>query len=34
MPEAALVRYCWSDGGECGLTAINGLPVSSFEIAR
>ena len=34
MPDAGLLRFCWSDGGECGLTAINGLPVSSFELVR
>jgi sialate O-acetylesterase len=34
MPDAALLRFCWSDGGACGLRALNGLPVSSFEIAR
>jgi sialate O-acetylesterase len=34
MPAAALLRYCWSDGGACTLRAINGLPVSSFELAR
>ncbi|NLA74674.1 MAG: hypothetical protein GX846_04265, partial [Deltaproteobacteria bacterium] len=32
MPDAKRVRYCWSDGGECGLKAINALPVSSFEL--
>lgn len=32
LPEAETLRYCWSDGGECGLKAMNGLPVSSFEL--
>ncbi len=32
LPEAAKIRYCWSDGGVCMLKAVNGLPVSSFEI--
>ncbi len=31
LPDAAKLRYCWSDGGQCNLKAINGLPVSSFE---
>jgi hypothetical protein len=33
MPDAERVRFCWSDGGECGLKAVNGLPVSSFEVS-
>ncbi|NLD38421.1 MAG: hypothetical protein GX654_16285 [Desulfatiglans sp.] len=32
LPDAETVRYCWSDGGECGLKTMNGLPVSSFEL--
>ncbi len=32
MPTASSVRYCWSDGGQCALKALNGLPVSSFEL--
>jgi len=32
MEEADRLRFCWSDGGQCGLKAINGLPVSSFEL--
>ena len=32
LDNARKLRYCWSDGGECGLKAINGLPVSSFEL--
>jgi sialate O-acetylesterase len=32
MPDAETVRYCWSDGGECGLKAVSGLPVSSFDL--
>ncbi len=32
LSEAETVRYCWSDGGECELKAMNGLPVSSFEL--
>jgi sialate O-acetylesterase len=31
-PNAELLRYCWSDGGQCALTARNGWPVSSFEL--
>ncbi len=33
MPDAAKVRYCWSDGGQCELKALNGLPISSFELS-
>ena len=33
FPKAEKLRYCWSDGGQCTLKAINGLPVSSFEIS-
>ncbi len=32
VPKASRVRYCWSDGGQCELKALNGLPVSSFEL--
>jgi sialate O-acetylesterase len=32
LPNAAKLRYCWSDGGQCELKAMNGLPVSSFEL--
>ncbi len=32
LPNAAKLRYCWSDGGECTLKAVNSLPVSSFEM--
>jgi len=32
LAGADRVRYCWSDGGQCSLKAINGLPVSSFEL--
>ena len=32
FPHAKKLRYCWSDGGQCTLKAINGLPVSSFEL--
>jgi sialate O-acetylesterase len=32
LDGATRLRYCWSDGGQCGLKAINGLPVSSFEL--
>lgn len=32
LPEADRLRYCWSDGGRCGLEVMNGLPVSSFEL--
>jgi sialate O-acetylesterase len=32
LPEVETVRYCWSDGGVCSLKAMNGLPVSSFEL--
>jgi len=31
-PDAGKIRFCWSDGGQCGLRALNGLPVSSFEL--
>ena len=30
--DALRLRYCWSDGGTCALRAVNGLPVSSFEL--
>jgi sialate O-acetylesterase len=30
--SAEKLRYCWSDGGQCELKALNGLPVSSFEL--
>ncbi|MBN2420098.1 MAG: hypothetical protein JXL81_11990 [Deltaproteobacteria bacterium] len=30
--DASLLRYCWSDGGQCSLKAVNDLPVSSFEV--
>jgi sialate O-acetylesterase len=33
LPSATRVRYCWSDGGTCGLQSIGGLPVGSFELA-
>lgn len=33
LPDAVKLRYCWSDGGQCTLKAINGLPVSSFEVS-
>ena len=29
---ADTLRFCWSDGGQCGLVAENGLPVSSFAL--
>jgi len=32
LENPARLRYCWSDGGQCELKAINGLPVSSFEL--
>ncbi|MBN1569366.1 MAG: beta galactosidase jelly roll domain-containing protein [Acidobacteria bacterium] len=32
LPNAGRLRYCWSDGGQCELKALNGLPVSSFEL--
>jgi hypothetical protein len=32
LPDAKKLRYCWSDGGQCVLKAMNGLPVSSFEL--
>lgn len=32
LPDAKKIRYCWSDGGVCTLKAMNGLPVSSFEL--
>lgn len=30
--NADRLRFCWSDGGQCELKALNGLPVSSFEL--
>jgi sialate O-acetylesterase len=30
--DAEVIRFCWSDGGQCGLTSASGLPVSSFEV--
>lgn len=32
LVDAGKLRYCWSDGGQCSLKAMNGLPVSSFEL--
>ena len=32
LENAGRLRYCWSDGGQCELKAVNGLPVSSFEL--
>lgn len=32
LADAGKLRYCWSDGGQCALKALNGLPVSSFEL--
>lgn len=32
LHDAKTVRYCWSDGGVCSLRAMNGIPVSSFEL--
>lgn len=32
LPEADLLRFCWSDGGRCGLESVDALPVSSFEL--
>jgi sialate O-acetylesterase len=33
LPDATRLRYCWSDGGVCGLKSLAGLPVASFELA-
>jgi len=32
LENAGRLRYCWSDGGQCELKAINDLSVSSFEL--
>ena len=32
LEDAEKLRYCWSDGGQCTLKALNDLPVSSFEL--
>lgn len=32
LPDAKILRYCWSDGGQCNLKATNGIPASSFEL--
>jgi sialate O-acetylesterase len=32
LPGAVKLRYCWSDGGQCELKALNELPLSSFEL--
>ncbi len=33
LQNADKIRYCWSDGGQCTLKALNNLPVSSFELS-
>ena len=32
LPHATRLRWCWSDGGGCGLHSLSGIPVSSFEM--
>lgn len=32
LPDAALLRHCWSDGGTCALKTLGGWPVPSFEL--
>ncbi len=32
LHDAGRLRYCWSDGGQCELKTLSGLPVSSFEL--